>query len=261
VTAPTFPLTLNADPGRGGFAMTSTARDEACSGHVIEGTPEQLWAQTMKLDTLGRRWGGHDPAHPTGLNRSPTFSGCGWNAAVAGQLTTPTLVIQGLEDVGVPGGPATAPAIFNALPASMTNRVLVQVECASHALPWEGCAGTRCEPASGTPYGGAPRRTVGRSPCHAQGSASRVDRERDLQRCNERPIRRRRKRRGQHGSVKSLQSAAVTSTSAAGRASPGTPETSCSRRHAVVRAGAELVALRDGASATTQYVRTSERDH
>jgi pimeloyl-ACP methyl ester carboxylesterase len=156
VTAPTFPLTLNADPGRGGFAMTSTARDEACSGHVIEGTPEQLWAQTMKLDTLGRRWGGHDPAHPTGLNRSPTFSGCGWNAAVAGQLTTPTLVIQGLEDVGVPGGPATAPAIFNALPASMTNRVLVQVECASHALPWEGCAGTRCEPASGTPYGGAP---------------------------------------------------------------------------------------------------------
>jgi hypothetical protein len=36
----------------------------------------------------------------------------------------------------------------------MTNKVLVQVECASHALPWEGCAGGRCTPASGRPYGG-----------------------------------------------------------------------------------------------------------
>jgi hypothetical protein len=38
----------------------------------------------------------------------------------------------------------------------MTNKVLVQVECASHALPFEGCAGARCTPASGTPYGGKP---------------------------------------------------------------------------------------------------------
>jgi hypothetical protein len=38
----------------------------------------------------------------------------------------------------------------------MPNKVLVQVECASHALPWEGCAGDRCTPApgTGTPYGG-----------------------------------------------------------------------------------------------------------
>lgn len=152
----TFPLAVNGDPGLASFAMTSAARDEACTGHVIPGTPEQLWRQTLRHDTVGRDWGGTDPASPTGLNRSPTFSGYGWNATVAGQLTTPTLVIQGLEDTGVPGGPANAPAIYNALPSSMTNKVLVQVACASHGLLWEGCAGPRCEPASGTPYGGMP---------------------------------------------------------------------------------------------------------
>jgi pimeloyl-ACP methyl ester carboxylesterase len=156
VTAPTFPLTLSPDGGRAAFAMTSPARDEACTGHVIPGTPEQLWEQTMELDTLGREWGGSDPDHPTGLNRSPTFSGYGWNAAVAAQLTPPTLVMQGFEDVGVPGGVANASAIYDALPASMTNKVLVRIACASHLLQLEGCSGPRCTPASGTPYGGTP---------------------------------------------------------------------------------------------------------
>jgi hypothetical protein len=45
--------------------------------------------------------------------------------------------------------------MYQALPASMTNKVLLQVECASHALPFEGCAGPRCVPVSGTAYGGS----------------------------------------------------------------------------------------------------------
>jgi hypothetical protein len=70
--------------------------------------------------------------------------------------------MQGLKDTGLPAGPAAGGAIYNALykdlpPASMPNKVLVQVECASHALLWEGCAGERCTPISGqTPYGGKP---------------------------------------------------------------------------------------------------------
>jgi pimeloyl-ACP methyl ester carboxylesterase len=152
----TFPLTVNDVSGSDGTWAMPPAREAACTGHVIPGTQEQVWTQTMALDPVGREWGGDDPMQPTGLNRSPTFSGYGWNAAVAGQLTTPTLVIQGLEDIGVPGGSSTSTAIFNALPASMTNKVLVQVECASHALPFEGCTGPRCTPASGTPYGEPP---------------------------------------------------------------------------------------------------------
>ena len=66
-------------------------------------------------------------------------------------------------------GTGNAPAIYHALPTSMTNKVLVQLDCATHAmvvarnrlllLMWEGCSNTRrCIPASGIPYGGPPDR-------------------------------------------------------------------------------------------------------
>jgi pimeloyl-ACP methyl ester carboxylesterase len=151
---PTFPLTLNDRSGSDALWQMPTA---PCDGQIIPGTQEQVWKQTMEHETVGREWGGTDPTRPDGLNRAPTFSGYGWNPRVAGQLSTPTLVMQGLKD-GVlppPTGPGTGQAIYDALPGPwMTNKVLVQVECASHALLWEGCAGARCTPTSGRPYGG-----------------------------------------------------------------------------------------------------------
>jgi hypothetical protein len=109
----------------------------------------------MEHETVGREWGGDNPTSPTGLNRAPTFSGYGWNPYVAGQLSTPTLVMQSLNDGILPtgpwpgqAGPGTGRAIYDALHrtlilpqgASMPNKVLVEVECASHALLWEGSA-------------------------------------------------------------------------------------------------------------------------
>jgi pimeloyl-ACP methyl ester carboxylesterase len=139
---PTFPLTLTDRSGAdANWRMPSNEREAACAGHVIPGTQDQLWAQLMENDTVGREWGGDDPTHPTGLIRSPTFSGYGWNTTAAGQLTVPSaLVIQGLEDTILPppAPAASGQAIYDALPPSMTNKVLVEVECASHALPWEG---------------------------------------------------------------------------------------------------------------------------
>jgi pimeloyl-ACP methyl ester carboxylesterase len=160
---PTFPLTLDDKSGSDvAWRMPTVDREAACTGHVIPGTQEQLWKQTLEHDTLGSQWGGDDPTNPTGLNRVPTFSGYGWNPTVAQTLSTPTLVIQGLDDTRLQafGGPvATSSGIFNNVP--VTNKVLVQVQCASHALQWEGCAQTtpipaRCTPPSGTPYGGTP---------------------------------------------------------------------------------------------------------
>jgi pimeloyl-ACP methyl ester carboxylesterase len=169
----TFPLAVNGAAGAAlGWSMPQ-GRDAPCDGHVIPGSQEQSWRQTMDVETVGREWGGTDPLNPTGLNRSPTFFGYGWNAAVAGQLTTPTLVMQGLEDTGVPGGAATAPAIYGALPASMTNKLLVQVECASHQLPVEGCNGPRCTPAEGPVYG-APQGSAWSGP-HATLKAALVE--------------------------------------------------------------------------------------
>ncbi|MCX4671605.1 alpha/beta hydrolase [Streptomyces sp. NBC_01381] len=149
----TYPL--NVAP-RQPPSMLPPDREAACTGRIIPGSLDQIWEQIMEQDTEGRNWGGDDPGNPTGINRSPTFSSYGWNAAVAGQLTPPTLVMQGIEDRGVPGGAANAPAVYNALPAAMTNKLLVQVQCAAHQLHNEGCTGPRCTPESGTPYGGRP---------------------------------------------------------------------------------------------------------
>jgi pimeloyl-ACP methyl ester carboxylesterase len=150
---PTFPLTLNDRTGSDDLWRMPVGSED-CTGRIIPGTQEQVWRQTMEHETLGRGWGGDDPNFPIGLNRAPTFSGYGWNRAVAGQLSKPTLVMQGLKDGVLPTGTGTGKAIYDAL-TSASKKVLVQVECASHALPWEGCAGERCTPPPGeTPYGG-----------------------------------------------------------------------------------------------------------
>ncbi|MGW0391063.1 alpha/beta fold hydrolase [Streptomyces sp. NPDC003042] len=130
-------------------------RAEVCTGHRIPGTQEQLWGQMMEEDPLGSTWGGDSPTNPAGLNRSPTFSLYGWNAQVAGELTTtPSLVIHGTDDTVA--NPAWGPAIYNSLGTS--DKVLVQVRCGSHLLHLAGCSGPRCIPESGTPYGGRPGR-------------------------------------------------------------------------------------------------------
>ena len=161
IMSPTFPLTLNDRLGSDANwqmkyePLGGCGEEETCSGHIIPGIQEQVWCQTLKLDSKGSKWGGR-PDHPTGLNRSPTFVGYGWNKEVAGQLEIPTLVMQGLNDTALPPptGALTGKTIYDNL-SRAEYKVLVQVKCASHALPWEGCSGPRCMPGTGeTPYGG-----------------------------------------------------------------------------------------------------------
>jgi hypothetical protein len=65
--------------------------------------------------------------------------------------------MQGLDDVVVPGGATSASAIYDALPGAMTNKVLVQLDCATHEMLWEGCSyAVRCDAVSSTPYGTQP---------------------------------------------------------------------------------------------------------
>lgn len=149
----TFPLTLS---GRPTPTTLPPDREAACTGRVTPGATDRLWEQILEHDPIGARWGGDDPARPTGLNRLPTFSTYGWNDAVAGQLTPPTLVVHGLDDRDPAAPPANSSAIYAALPAAMTNKVLVQIQCATHELLLEGCGGARCTPDSGTPYGARP---------------------------------------------------------------------------------------------------------
>ncbi|MGW0391575.1 alpha/beta fold hydrolase [Streptomyces sp. NPDC003042] len=147
----TMPTRLTTQESILSGPMMPPGRAEVCTGHSIPSTQQQLWNQMMEEDPLGRTWGGDDPARPTGLSRAPTFSSYGWRADVARQLTTPALVIHGLDDVVAPPGNATA--IYDNL-ILVPNKVLVHVGCASHLLHLGGCSGPRCTPESGTPYGG-----------------------------------------------------------------------------------------------------------
>jgi len=147
---PTFPLTLDdfeATKNLWKVPASPLPRPD-CPGRIILGTQEQVWNQIMEHDTMGRVWG-KTPGTTGGLNRAPTFSGYGWNPDVARQLSTPTLVMQGLEDGVLPTGPPTGETIYNNLEAA-ENKVLVKVACASHALPWEGCEGEGCKPPHAT---------------------------------------------------------------------------------------------------------------
>ncbi|MDQ1033346.1 hypothetical protein QF035_010928 [Streptomyces umbrinus] len=151
-----FPTNLNTRSDSDGAWAMAPDRDAACTGHVVPGSQNQMWTRLMEEDRLGSRWGGNDPDHPTGVLRSQTFSSYGWNATIAQQQTTPSLVIDGLDDRTPLATPADSRALYNSL--GTANKVLVQVQCASHAMLWEGCSGPRCTPQSGTPYGGRPGR-------------------------------------------------------------------------------------------------------
>jgi pimeloyl-ACP methyl ester carboxylesterase len=153
----TFPLAMVARDEVVNAPGMSPAREAVCMGYRVAGMRESEWDQMLYQDSLAREWGGNDLGNPAGLVRLPTFSSNGFNPDVVGQLTPPTLVMQGLDDNVPPlTGVNNAPAIYNALPASMTNKVLVQIDCATHEMMAEGCSNApRCNPPPGTtPYGG-----------------------------------------------------------------------------------------------------------
>jgi pimeloyl-ACP methyl ester carboxylesterase len=132
----TFPLTFT-DRASMVDAPTSMRpdREQVCAGYRVPGAGAQMWAQMMSQDTVGRSWGGSDAGDPAGLRRLPTFATFGFNAQVAGALGMPTLVMQGLDDDVPPGlGVRSAPTLYDALPDAMTNKVLVQVDCATHGF-------------------------------------------------------------------------------------------------------------------------------
>ena len=132
----TFPLTL-ADRASVVDAPTSMPpdREQICGGYRVPGAGARTWAQMMSQETVGRSWGGNEAGNPAGLRRLPTFTTFGFNAQVAGALGPPTLVMQGLDDDVPPGlGAQSAPTLYDALPDAMTNKVLVQVDCATHGF-------------------------------------------------------------------------------------------------------------------------------
>jgi pimeloyl-ACP methyl ester carboxylesterase len=108
----------------------------ACPGQQDPAIQDPFWAAIKARDPVGSGWG----PQPSGLSRYPIVPRFDWNVTVTGKIEVPALVMNGLKDSVVP--PIRSVEIYNSL--ASTSKVIVQLDCASHALLWEGCSGESC---------------------------------------------------------------------------------------------------------------------
>ncbi len=122
--------------GVGNFAGLSTLiqLNAACPGQRDPEVLPAIWESIRARDPLAAGWGSNPDPVTGGLSRWPTAVRWGWGAAQAAQITVPTLVIGGTIDMTVP--PSHLDNLYGALASSQ--KVRVQMDCASHASLWEG---------------------------------------------------------------------------------------------------------------------------
>lgn len=156
---------------RGGDECDPTCPDDPdcasgftrCPGRVVPAVPDALWAAIQARDPVGAGWG----PQPVGLSRYAIVSRFGWNATVAANIRIPALVLHGLKDNIV--DPAVSVEIWSSSPLQdpppttagecapgyawrtfpapacrLDNRTLERLDCGSHILMLETCAGEGC---------------------------------------------------------------------------------------------------------------------
>lgn len=104
-----------------------------CDGQIEDGIQDVAWNSIMDNDAIGRTWG---PADGVMRVRSPFL--WGWNAATAGRLSVPVLIIVGKLDQQVEVFPKFPNSYFNLydiIPHS--HKLLFRVDCAGHFMVWE----------------------------------------------------------------------------------------------------------------------------
>jgi alpha-beta hydrolase superfamily lysophospholipase len=151
-------------------SFTNNNPQSSCPGREGAGIGDALWTAIQATDPVGVTWG------PAGLSRYPVVPRFGWNDSATTKIAIPALIINGLNDAVVPV--ARSVQIFNSSPEQtptvnwtsgaqcdagyafkpwppdsdpvlptrcrLDNRILMQLDCASHALLWETCSGDGC---------------------------------------------------------------------------------------------------------------------
>ena len=107
-----------------------------CPGQQDPAIQDPFWATIKARDPVGSSWG----PQPSGLSRYPIVPRFDWNPTVTSKIEVPALVMNGLKDSVVRVNASVE--IYNSL--ASTSKVLIQLDCASHALLWEGCSGAGC---------------------------------------------------------------------------------------------------------------------
>jgi len=139
--SPSAPPAQLPQPGVPSTVLGSAAFHSAwdtqvsCDNQFASGIRDAITASMLDFDPLGSTWGN------AGVRRAPNWTSpgqgflyWGWNAALAGQVKVPTLIIRGDLDVSVPAGDIQD--LLGDLVA-VPQKVFVHVACASHYLPWE----------------------------------------------------------------------------------------------------------------------------
>ena len=109
-------------------------RDPAlCPGERDPAILDAIWTSGQSRDPLGSTWGSTDEL-TGGVRRAPTATLSGWDAAAAGKVHVPTLILTGKFDNQNPT--PKQQKIYDNLQSS--SKVLIKIDCATHFALFEG---------------------------------------------------------------------------------------------------------------------------
>jgi pimeloyl-ACP methyl ester carboxylesterase len=126
------PMTLGtrADLVEGDGRLLGWDVEVQCENQREPGIEDVVWNAIMENDDLGRTWGSEGVMRVRQSVNAPFV----WNAAVASQITVPTLLIRGELDTGQ-GGLQQVEQLYDLI--QNENKLRFTVQCAGHYMQWE----------------------------------------------------------------------------------------------------------------------------
>ena len=106
--------------------MANWDRQVACPAQYEPAVADAVWTAMMESDPVGATWG-------PGVRRAPQTTTWGWNAAVAGKMQTPALMVAAVHDKQVDA--ARVHELYEDY--GSPQKVVADLECTSHAAMWE----------------------------------------------------------------------------------------------------------------------------
>jgi pimeloyl-ACP methyl ester carboxylesterase len=101
-------------------------RQAGCPGQYDRGAHDAVWSAMIASDPVGATWG-------PGVRRAPATTTWGFNNTVVAKMTTPALLVSGVNDKQVP--PERVRQLYTDL--GSPDKVFIDLACSSHNAMWE----------------------------------------------------------------------------------------------------------------------------
>lgn len=105
-------------------------RQVGCANQYDSRAAAAVWSEMLASDPVGATWG-------TGVRRAPNTTVWGWNRDMVRRTRTPMLLVAAVHDAQITAD--RVQALYEDLGSS--EKVLIDLGCASHAAMWERVAG------------------------------------------------------------------------------------------------------------------------